>query len=93
MEGHSAVSSPGVGNYGRDSVKWFPVEGKFISVSDENSQNIISSTDGITWVQETALVDWPLGTALVDIARKSATEWVLIRAGGMITFYSINAPF
>jgi hypothetical protein len=84
----------GDGEKGRRSVKWFPVEGKFISVDDgDNAHNIISSTDGITWIEETALTEWPAGTTLVDITRKSATEWVVIRESGMVAFRSIAAPF
>lgn len=78
---------------GRRSIRWFPVEGKFISVEDDDTLNIISSTDGITWVEETARAEWPPGTTLTDVARKSATEWVLIREGGMVVFFSILAPF
>jgi len=75
----STATVPGGQGKGRTAVEYFPVEGKlFSTAADGNDSIIISSADGITWVEEAADVNWPSSARLGDIARKSATEWVVI---------------
>ena len=77
------------------SVKWFPVEGKFIAVDSDTASTsaIISSVDGDIWVTESLLSSLPDDHRPTDIARKSATEWVVTSGVGMGVLYSIANPF
>lgn len=91
----TAATIPGGTSKNFDAVRWFPAESKFFAISTDGTSNIISSTDGITWIEETALTEWTglSPTKLVDIARKSSTEWVTIYSGGVLMNRSTAAPF